>query len=154
MEGQIKNLTTVVRECSQQVMRELGPGWKEETYQKAMEVALRHRGVTYENQRVLPISFAEHTVGESFPDLVIWLKHRGKKIAIVIDLKAEPGIKAEHKTQVERYIKELKKQLHANEYVHPVGLVINFAKDANNKFQDKDRVEDLGGVQVLEFKTK
>lgn len=149
MEKEIKDLIKFVQDCSRKVFEELGPGWKEEIYQKAMEVALRDKGIMYENQRILPITFSGHVIGESIPDLVIWVKKDGKKMAIVIDLKAEPGIKEEHKVQVERYIKELRKQIHKNEEVYSIGFLINFIKEATS-VKIKDGFDDLGGIQFCE----
>ena len=78
-----------------------GVGWPECVYHSAMEVALREKGITYESQRILPISFKGHIVGESKPDLVIWLKQgKNKRIAIVVDLKWEPYVKEDHRTQI------------------------------------------------------
>jgi len=151
MDKEIENLIRTIKECAKQVLAELGHGWKEEIYQKAMEVALRHHGIMYETQRILPITFADHVIGESIPDLVVWFKTDSRKIAIVIDLKAEPGIKEEHKVQVERYIKELKKQLHKAEEVYKKGLVVNFIKEATS-IKLKEGFVDIGGIQILEVK--
>src|SRR3990167_11127879 len=117
MDKQIAELIKTIKTCASQVLLELGPGWNEAIYQKAMEVALRDRGIMYETQRILPITFAGHVIGESIPDLVIWLKSNSKKVAVVVDLKADTGIKEDHQVQVERYIKELRKQVHSDEEV-------------------------------------
>jgi len=87
MHKEIKNLIEKVKECAKEVYQELGSGWPECVYQNAMEVALREKGITYESQRILPISFKGHIVGESKPDLVIWVKLKKEKIATVIDFK-------------------------------------------------------------------
>lgn len=149
MEKQIAKLIETIKTCASQVLEELGPGWKEEIYQKAMEVALRDRGIMYETQRILPITFAGHVIGESIPDLVVWIKDNGNKTALLVELKSESGIKEEFQVQVERYIKELRKQIRPNESVHPVGILINFIKEANGS-KITSGYEDLGGVQVLE----
>jgi len=151
VDKKVKALVKIIKECSVSILSELGPGWKEEIYQKAMEVALRDRGIMYETQRILPITFAGHVIGESIPDLVVWHKENGNKLAIVVELKSEPGIKEEFQVQVERYIKELRKQVHSNEKVHPVGILINFIKEANSS-RIQDGFEDMGGIQVLEVK--
>src|SRR3989338_7730300 len=93
MDKQIKDLIKTIKECSKAILDELGPGWKEDIFQNAMEVALRDKGIMYETQRTLPISFSGHVIGEVYPDLVVWLKNDGKKIGLVVELKAEPGIK-------------------------------------------------------------
>ena len=143
----IKKLITTVKECAGDVYEELGPGWPEKVYQQGMEVALREKGIDYEDQRILPISYRDHVIGEGIPDLVIWTKADKKRIAIVIDLKWEPYVKEDHRAQVVKYIQELKKQIRPNEKVSDTGFVINFVKESAKKIEDE--AEDLGGVQVL-----
>lgn len=152
MQRGLKNLVDTLLDCSNQVIDELGTGWKEEIYQKAMEVALRNRGLSYEAQRILPITFVGHVIGESIPDLVVWLKNGSKKTAVVIDLKTESDVKDDHKKQVEKYIRELKKQLRSDESVSPFGLVINFIKEPSNG-SIKDNLISVGRVQVLRVNT-
>ena len=147
-----KKRDLVSRVCEKEVSNELGGGWQESVYQCAMEVALRNRGLMYETQRVLPITFKEHVVGESIPDLVIWTKIGNQKVAIVVELKVESGLKEENEVQVQRYIQELKKQVHQNEEVFPLGLVINFTKDKASKTLNEG-FELFDGVQILGVKT-
>jgi len=88
MQKEIKKLIEKVKKCAKEVYKELGSGWNEKVYQQALEVASREKGIDYEDQRVLPISFKGHVVGEGIPDLVVWLNRtKGKRLAIVIDLK-------------------------------------------------------------------
>jgi len=114
-----------------------------------MEVALRAKGVVYEDQRILPITFQGHVIGEGIPDLVVWNIQKSKRVAVVVDLKSEPYIKEDHMAQVKKYIRELRKQVKSKEKVHPTGLVINFPKESAKKIED---VETVGDVQVLEVK--
>lgn len=148
----MKKIFKIIKKSAVEVYEELGPGWKEDIYQKAMEVSLRHEGLMYETQRILPITFKDHVIGESIPDLVVWLGKKGKKTALVIDLKADTGIKEEHDVQVRRYIQELKKQVHKGEKVHDTGLLINFVKEGTSKKLEEEKYEDLDGVQILEVK--
>jgi GxxExxY protein len=150
MNKEIKNLIEKVKECAKEVYKELGSGWPESIYQNAMEVALREKGINYESQRIIPISFKGYTIGESKPDLVVWLKSKNKRIAIVIDLKWEPYIKEDHTSQVKKYIKELKKQVKPDEEVFETGFIINFVKAKGGKV-DED-IENLEGVQILNVK--
>ena len=149
MEKQVKNLIKTIKACAVAILKELGPGWKEDIFQNAMEVALRDKGIMYETQRTLPISFSGHVIGEVYPDLVVWLKNNGKKIGLVVELKAEPGIKEEFTVQAKRYIKELKKQVQSSETIYPKALLINFIREQNS-VKLKEGFEDLGGIQVLE----
>lgn len=143
----VEELIKTLKECAKQVFKELGTGWPEVVYQSAMEVALRHRGILYETQRILPITFSDHVVGEAIPDLVIWTKHNGKKTAVVVDLKVDSYIKEDQQVQVERYIKELRKQIHKGEEVYKKGFVINFGKSSSAKVNG---AKDFEGIQILE----
>lgn len=136
MEKQIKRIINKVKKCARNVYEELGQGWNETVYQKAMEVALRKCKISYETQRILPITFSDHVIGESIPDLVVWLPYKSKKIAIVIDLKWEPYLKADHHSQVAKYIQELKKQVKKNEQVWNTGFVVNFPKEKSEKIEE------------------
>jgi len=150
MVKQIKRIINKVKQCARDVYKELGPGWNETVYQKAMEVALRECKIRYETQRILPITFSDHVIGESIPDLVVWLRIKRKRVGIVIDLKWEPYLKADHHSQVAKYIQELKKQVKKNEQVWNTGFVINFPKEKSEKIEDG--FENHSGVQVLEVK--
>lgn len=151
MNKQAKDLISAVKECARSIQLELGAGWPEEIYQRAMEVSLRQKGITYESQRIVTITFNNHFVGESKPDLVVWANKNGKRSALVIDLKVDSGIKGDHRAQVERYVKELKKQLRSNESVLPFGLVINFAKESSHSLK-QDEYEEVEKVQILKVK--
>jgi len=150
MNKEIKNLIEKVKKCAKEVYEELGSGWPESIYQNAMEIALREKGINYESQRIVPISFKGYTIGESKPDLVVWLKSRNKRIAIVIDLKWEPYVKEDHTTQVKKYIKELKKQVKSDEEVFDTGFIINFVRAKGGKVDEK--VQEFDGVQILNVK--
>ncbi len=149
MEEQVGQLIAQIKECASSIINELGAGWNENIYQKAMETALRDKGRMYETQRILPITYAGHVIGDVIPDLVVWLKEDGRKIAVIIELKSEPGIKEEFPVQVKRYIQELRKQVRENEEVWGTGILINFIKAANSK-KVEEGFEEFNGVQALE----
>jgi len=149
MDEQVGQLIAIVKECASSIMGELGPGWQENIYQKAMETALRDKGIMYETQRILPITYAGHVIGESIPDLVVWLKNEGHKTAVIVELKSDSAIKEEFPVQVRRYIQELRKQVRDNEEVWGTGILLNFIKEANSKKMDVG-YEEFNNVQCLE----
>jgi len=151
-EKEIENLIKEVEECANEVYQELGSGWEEKIYQKAMEVALREKGIVYEEQRALPVSFKGHIVGEGYPDLIIWLRKNEKKIGVIIDLKATSEIQEDHRAQVAKYIQELKKQLKENEEVYPVGFIYDFTKPSSSKI--KEGIDNKGGLKILQVKVQ
>ena len=152
MRKEIKNLIEKVKECAKEVYQELGSGWEESKYQKAIEVALREKGIDYEEQRILPVTFRGHVVGHDIPDLIVWLKKGRKRIAVVIDLKSTPEIQEDHQTQVAKYIQELEKQLKENEEVYPIGFIFDFTKPSGKKI--KDGIEERNGLKILPVKEK
>lgn len=49
----------------------LGPGYSERVYHNAMEVLLRKNGIAYESERIVPISFEGHVIGNLRADIII-----------------------------------------------------------------------------------
>jgi len=143
MDKQVKNLINKVKRCAKDVYNELGEGWSECVYQEAMEVALRGKGISYETQRILPISFKGHVVGQGKPDLVVWINQsQGKRLGVVIDLKWDTHFKEDHRKQIIKYIQELKKQVKRDEKVYDTGFVINFVKDKSKKIEESGTSEE------------
>jgi hypothetical protein len=131
------------------VFQDLGEGWPEAVYQKAMEVELRERGIKYEEQRVLPVYYKDkYVVGEGKPDLIILVElESGKRVHVVVELKTDTGIKEDNRIQVQKYIKALNKSLRSeNEIVYPVGLIINFTKRSNKKLNVKTTMQVNGST--------
>jgi len=64
MEGQL-------REFVNTIYKDLGPGYNECVYHKAMEVILRAQGVQYESERIVPIVFQGHTIGNVRSDIIV-----------------------------------------------------------------------------------
>jgi len=79
----IKKMLSKIKQLAQDVFKELGSGYSEEIYEKAMEVALRLEKIHYENQRILPIFYKNFNIGQSKPDLII--KNNKGKEQIVIE---------------------------------------------------------------------
>jgi len=109
----IQKVINEILDSAKVVFQDLGEGWSEAVYQKAMEVELRERGIKYEEQRVLPIYYKDkYVVGEGIPDLIILIElESGKRVHIIIELKTDTDIKEDHKIQTQKYIKALKKSL-------------------------------------------
>jgi GxxExxY protein len=92
------------------VHKALGPGFLESVYQRAMEVALRHRELPFMKQMEIHIFFEEEDVGVHRLDLVV-----GDEI--VVELKAVKALEDIHFVQLKSYLKAT--GLH-------VGLLLNF----------------------------
>lgn len=110
LEGELNGLIETVIGCSYQVMNELGTGFLESVYEKALQVALDQVGIRAERQVPITVRFRKAVVGEFFADLLI-----GNKL--VVELKTVDQLAPEHQAQVINYL---------NATGIPAGLLINF----------------------------
>ena len=60
-----------VESLAKQIYSQLGPGYSERVYHNAMEVLLRKYGVQYESERIVPIPFEGHVIGNVRADTVV-----------------------------------------------------------------------------------
>ena len=88
----------MIRELCNQVLRELGPGYSERVYHNALEVLLRKNNIPYETERIIPIVFQGHTIGNLRGDLIV----DGK---LIVELKAVKSLTSQNTTQAHNYIK-------------------------------------------------
>jgi GxxExxY protein len=99
-----------ILEAAVAVHRALGPGFLEGVYQKALEVALRHRNIPFEKQREIQIVFEDMEVGLHRVDLIA----AGE---IIVELKAVKALEDIHYAQLKSYLKASCLR---------VGLLLNF----------------------------
>lgn len=93
-----------------EVHRHLGPGFQEITYQRALMVELRHRGIPFQDEVPVVLDYKGVSIGEGRIDLLI----DGR---LVVELKATEPKPDGFRRQVSAYLKATSNQL---------GLVINF----------------------------
>mgnify|MGYP000058193175 CR=1 FL=1 len=149
----VKEVIIQILDSANAVFQDIGEGWPETVYQKAMEVELRERGIKYEEQIVLPVYYKDkYIVGEGKPDLIILVELRsGKRVYIVIELKTDTSIKEDNRVQIQRYIKALNKSLKSeNDIVFPVGFIINFTKRSNERIDGRVMQVNNSTIQWLE----
>jgi GxxExxY protein len=53
------------------VLNELGPGWDEKIYERALVIELRKRGHVVEQQRAFPVHYSGEWVGTLVPDAIV-----------------------------------------------------------------------------------
>ena len=80
------------------VHRELGPGFLESVYEEALAIELTHAGISFERQKLLPIFYREHVIGEHRLDLLV----EGK---LILELKAISALEKIHFAIVRSYLK-------------------------------------------------
>ena len=104
----------LIRMISEHIWNDLGTGYSESVYHNAFEVALRLNSVNYETERIIPIFFQGHNVGNVRSDLII-------DNSVVVELKSVSKLKQENRNQVNNYMKLLKLN-------H--GILVNFPSTA------------------------
>jgi GxxExxY protein len=85
---------------ARRIWEDLGPGFSERVYHNAMEVCLRKGFIAYETERVIPITFDGHTLGNMRADLIVDQR-------LIVELKSVRAIKDEHRVQTRLYLKLL-----------------------------------------------
>lgn len=90
-------MADLVRDVTQHVWSALGPGYSESVYHNAMEVALRKRGVPYETERIIPVNYDGHNVGNVRADIIIDNK-------IVIEIKSVSRMTEQFRIQIQKYM--------------------------------------------------
>ena len=103
-------LTRSIIGCAFEVINELGNGFLESVYEKAMMVSLSDAGLSAQSQKPLEVRFREKPVGEFYADLLVEEK-------VIVELKTVKALAPEHEAQIINY-------LHATGI--EVGLLINF----------------------------
>lgn len=105
-----QDLTYKIIGATMEVHSELGPGYNEEIYQKALEIELRNRKIPFEPQKVIEIGFKGNMIGLKVLDFIIDSK-------VVVEIKALSKLDTNHEAQVISYLKATDCE---------VGLLINF----------------------------
>ena len=88
----------MIQQYARHVYKVLGPGYSERVYHNAMEVVLRKNGVHYETERIVPIVFEGHTIGNLRADLILNNK-------TVVELKSVKTMSSVMETQAQNYLR-------------------------------------------------
>ena len=86
-----------MEELARHVYKTLGSGYSERVYHNAMEVLLRKNGIAYESERIVPIEFEGHVIGNLRADLIV--------DGTVLELKAVKSLNECMKTQAINYLR-------------------------------------------------
>lgn len=105
-----QDLTGKILEACFEVINELGSGFLESVYEKALFIALKQKGLNAKSQERLSVRFRGEIVGEFYADILVEDK-------VIIELKAVRTLAPEHQAQVINYLKATGIE---------VGLLVNF----------------------------
>jgi GxxExxY protein len=95
-----------------EVHKELGPGFLESIYEKALIEELSSRGMQIETQKVIDLTYKNKKIGAHHLDLVVEDK-------VVVELKTVERFSIHHKAQLISYLR-------ASGY--KLGILVNFSK--------------------------
>ena len=105
-----EQVTESVIGCAFEVINELGAGFLESVYEKALLLALRQKGLSAIPQHPIKVMFRGECVGDFYADIFVEEK-------VIVELKSVKTIAPEHQAQVINYL---------NATGIEVGLLINF----------------------------
>jgi GxxExxY protein len=114
MEGLImlaEDISYIVRGCVYEVYRQLGCGFLEKVYEKALVTELKLQGVQAEAQVPITIRYKNEIVGDYFADLIV-------EGSIILELKAQQELAPANEAQLMNYLKASGVR---------VGMLVNFA---------------------------
>ena len=107
---QYEDITKKILASCFQVSNELGIGFLESVYEKALMIVLSEEGLKAKNQLPLKVNYRGQIIGEFFADIIVEDK-------IIIELKSAKALTVEHQAQLLNYLKVTGL---------PVGLLVNF----------------------------
>lgn len=127
---QHSELTGLIIGCAMEVHKQLGNGFQEVIYQRALEIEMRDKSITFSREREMPIYYKGQQIGTRRVDFLV-------DGVISVELKALTALEDVHLAQAINYLEA---------YDLEVGLLINFgAKSlvfkrlANKKFNQKNQ---------------
>jgi len=106
-----EELSYRIRGCVYEVFRELGGGFLEKVYEKALLRELQLQGLAAESQVSLPVSYKGCLVGQYVADMIV-------EDRVILELKAQYPLSSTNEAQLINY-------LHASG--KKVGMLLNFA---------------------------
>ena len=98
MEIENKALTNQIIGSAIRVHKELGPGFLEMMYEEALALEFAAAGISFERQKLLPVFYREHLIGEHRLDFLIEQK-------VILELKAISALEDIHFAIVRSYLK-------------------------------------------------
>lgn len=109
-EYKFSDLTSKVIGCAMEVHSSLGNGFQEVIYQRALEIEMEEREITFSREHKMPIYYKKKHIGARRVDFLV-------EGIISVEFKAVSGLEPVHLAQAINYLEA---------YNLEVGLLINF----------------------------
>ena len=103
-------LTNRILCCFYNVYGQLGYGFLEKVYEKALMLEFEEKGIKAVSQSTIPVYYKGRTIGEYFADILV-------EDSVIVEVKAVKSLMAEHEAQILNYLKATQIE---------VGLLLNF----------------------------
>ncbi|MBN2862950.1 MAG: GxxExxY protein [Bacteroidales bacterium] len=107
-----EQLTEAILAACFEVSNELGPGFLESVYEKALLIALQEKNIEAVNQVPIKVYFRGHDIGLFYADILV-------EDQVIVELKSCQKIAGEHIAQTIHYLKATGKE---------VALLVNFGQ--------------------------
>ena len=121
MENEVKylysDITEKIIKCFYKVYDELGAGFLESVYEKALLIELTNIGLRYESQKAIKVRYKGNVIGNFIADIIVEDK-------IIIEIKAIEKMIPKHEAQIINYLKATGIEL---------GLLVNFGSELEFK---------------------
>ena len=121
-----EEITHKIIGCAYQVYNQLGFGFLESVYKKAIVIELSKNNLEFEVEKQLQVYYDSQVVGDFFIDLFV-------EQEIIVELKSVHNLNKEHEIQLVNYLNGLEKE---------IGLLINFGPEGvevKRKFRKADQ---------------
>ncbi len=105
-----KELTDQIIRAFYAIYNELGYGFLEKVYERALFIELSDMGVSSATQQQIKVFYKARDVGDYFADLMV-------KNAVIVEIKTVDELNEDHKKQLQNYLKATSIE---------VGLLLNF----------------------------
>lgn len=105
-----KELVFKINGCAFEVYRELGHGFLEKVYERALLRELRAQGLHVQSQVPIQVLYKGEIVGDYCADLIVNDK-------VIVEIKAQENLTRAHESQILNYLKATS---------FKVGLLVNF----------------------------
>jgi GxxExxY protein len=119
-----EDITSKIIRAAYKVYQQLGFGFLESVYKKAMVIELTKNNLKAEEEKPLKVYYDGHIVGDFFVDLFV-------SGFIVVELKSVQRLAKEHEVQLVNYLKGMNRD---------IGLLINFGSsgvEVKRKYRDQ-----------------
>ncbi len=107
-----KEITDIILRSFYEVYNELGAGFLESVYEKALNIVLTGYGMRVERQKDIPVFFRGNIIGNFKSDLIV-------NERVIVEIKAVRSLDSAHEAQLINYLKATNVE---------VGLLLNFGE--------------------------